>query len=355
MRVSVVIRAYNEAEHVEKLLVGINAQSQRPHEVILVDSGSTDDTVAIARGYGVKVVSIDKHEFTFGRALNIGCAAASGDIFVFASAHVYPVHRDWLERLVAPFADARVVLSYGRQRGNHLNKFSEHQIFARWFPADSVKPQRTYFCNNANCAVRRTAWEQQPYDETLTGLEDLAWAKAAQAAGGWLAYVAEAEIIHVHDEGWPQVQNRYRREAIAMRAIDEHSRFTRVDLVTLLARNVVSDLRAAWRQSLLRREWSSVLRFRYNQLVGTYIGYNGPPELSAELRARFYYPASRSAGFVAVAAQAVETREQLDYDRLMVDLGGSVASDGASRKVGPVAGRDQTAMGHVIPFARSGQ
>lgn len=352
MKISVVIRAYNEAAHVEKLLVGIHAQSHRPHEVILVDSGSTDDTVAIARDYGVKVVAIDKHEFTFGRALNIGCAAATGDILVFASAHVYPVHSDWLERLVAPFADSRVVLSYGRQRGNHLNKFSEHQIFARWFPAESVKPQRSYFCNNANCAVRRTAWEGQPYDETLTGLEDLAWAKAAQAAGGWIAYVAEAEIVHVHDESWAQVMNRYRREAIAMRSIDEHAGFTRLDLVTLLARNIVSDLGSASAQRVLLREWSSVLKFRYNQLVGTYMGYNGPPELSAELRARFYYPAGQSP---RAAASAVEAREQLDYDRLMVAVGSTAVSDGSARKSTPGGSGDGTAMGHVIPFARSSQ
>jgi rhamnosyltransferase len=291
VNLSIVIRAYDEAEHIERLLIGIGAQTLTPQEVILVDSGSTDDTVAIARAYGARVVEVDSAEFTFGRALNRGCGAATGEICVFTSAHVYPVRTTWLEHLVEPLRDDRVVLSYGRQKGNHENRFSEQQIFAQWFPAQSVCPQATHFCNNANCAIRRSTWESMPYDEALPGLEDIAWAKAAQAAGGWIAYVAEAEVVHVHDETWQQVRNRYRREAMAMRSIDEHAHFTLSDLASLLARNVASDLRAALGQGVLRKEVGSILRFRYNQLAGTYRGFNGPSEISTQLRERFYYPA----------------------------------------------------------------
>lgn len=298
-------------------MLGIAAQTHQPLEVILVDSGSTDGTVEVARRYGAKIVPIDKSEFTFGRALNRGCAVASGDICVFPSAHVYPVYDNWLEQLVKPFEHQRVVLAYGRQKGNHVNKFSEHQIFARWFPAESVCPQRTYFCNNANCAVRKSAWETQPYDESLTGLEDLAWAKTAQERGGWIAYSADAEIIHVHDESWQQVQNRYRREALAMRLIDTHAKFSRFDFAWLLLLNVISDAAAASSQRQLRQQFGSILRFRYNQMLGTYKGYNGPPEVSAELRNRFYYPLSPEARRLA---QLEHDKHKIDYDRLAIEL-----------------------------------
>lgn len=313
MKVSIVIRAYNEDEHLEKLLLGISVQSLKPHEIILVDSGSTDQTVNIARRYGLKIVPIEKSQFTFGRALNYGCEAATGDICVFASAHVYPVFDTWLETLVAPFADERVAVSYGRQIGNELNKFSEHQIFAQWFPEDSMCPQGTYFCNNANCAVRRSDWEQYPYDETLTGLEDLAWAKAAQARGSWVAYAADATIVHVHDESWEQVFTRYRREAIAMRAIDDHAHFTRLDLAWLLMRNIASDWMEAWRQGVLRKEFGSIVLFRYNQLTGTYRGFNDPPEISAALKTRFYYPKSPHERRLA---QREKSRHAIRYEDL---------------------------------------
>jgi len=313
MNTSIIIRAYNEDEHIERLLLGIRAQTIKPHEVILVDSGSTDDTVTIAKHYGVKIVRIAKHEFTFGRALNLGCEAATGDICVFPSAHVYPIYDNWLEKLLEPFSDDRVVLCYGRQSGDARSKFSEHQIFARWFPAESACPQNTYFCNNANCAIRRSVWKTRPYDETLTGLEDLAWAKEVQARGGWLAYAAEAEIVHVHDESWAQVQNRYRREAIAMHAIDKHAKFGWTDLIMLLLRNIASDLSAAFAQGCLRKECASILKFRYNQLIGTYMGHNDPPEVSDQLRRRFYYPTTPHDRRIIERAHR---SHRIDYDKL---------------------------------------
>lgn len=293
-RVSIVIRAYNEDEHIEQLLRGIEAQRVRAHEVILVDSGSTDKTVEIANRFQTKVIPIAKHEFTFGRALNIGCEAAEGDILVFVSAHVYPLHSTWLENLIAPFSNPATVLSYGKQRGDTLNKFSEHQVFAKWFPNTGSFPQRDYFCNNANCAIRRSAWEKSPYDEMLTGLEDLHWAKNAQEKGGLIAYVPEAPIIHVHDESWDQVENRYRREALAMRQIDEHVSFSFFDFLRLFTMNTIADIMLALRRGIIHKEAWSIVNFRYRQLLGTWRGHSGPPDISRDLRQRFYFPTNKS-------------------------------------------------------------
>jgi len=292
MKCSVVVRSYNEEEHIGRLLVGIKEQNLQPHEIIVVDSGSTDRTVEIAQNFGAKIICIKKREFSFGRALNIGCHAATGDILVFASAHVYPVHKTWLEKLIEPFGDERVVLCYGKQRGNHLNKFSEHQVFKKWFPSTSVCPQNSYFCNNANCAIRRSDWEKYPYDETLSGLEDMDWAKGAQARGGWIAYAAGAQIIHVHDETWEYVRNRYRREAMAMKKINGQVGFNLLDLAGLLPANIISDYRAARNSRKLWQELISIPLFRFNQLWGTYQGRNGPCEVTADLKNRFYFPAS---------------------------------------------------------------
>jgi rhamnosyltransferase len=328
-------------------MIGIGAQTVMPHEVILVDSGSTDETVAIARAYGARVVDVERAEFTFGRALNRGCAAATGDVCVIPSAHVYPVCDTWLEELVEPFRDSRVALSYGRQRGDETNKFSEHQIFQRWFPAQSACPQTTHFCNNANCAIRRSMWEARPYDEDLTGLEDLAWAKAVRERGAWIAYVAEAEVVHVHDETWEQIQNRYRREAMALRSIDEHAHFSRGDFVRLLARNVLSDVRAASTQGVLRKELGSILMFRYNQLWGTYRGFNGPPEVSAQLRARFFYPGDDGRAGV----ERMPPENMIDYGALEAEAHRARLEDGhhfwtddnGSGNGGEVAGPPQEA------------
>jgi glycosyltransferase involved in cell wall biosynthesis len=258
-------------------------------EVILVDSGSTDATAAIAAQYGATVVHISPADFTFGRSLNLGLAAATCDLVAIASAHVYPVYPDWLERLLEPFADPAVALSYGRQRGDEKSKFSEQQIFARWYP-DRPEPRQGHaFCNNANAAIRRSLWEQHPYDETLTGLEDLAWAKWAREKGHVIAYVPEAEVIHVHIETPRGVLNRYRREGMAFKRIYPEAHFSLYDLVRNLLSSISFDLLHAARARQLWRNLLSIFWFRYNQFRGTYQGYRHSGLLTPDLRQTFYY------------------------------------------------------------------
>ncbi|MEW6094738.1 MAG: glycosyltransferase family 2 protein [Chloroflexota bacterium] len=286
---SLVIRAFNEEQHIGRLLEGVRRQTVQDVEIILVDSGSTDATTAIAAQYGASVVHIPPDEFTFGRSLNLGLAAATRPLVVIASAHVYPVYPDWLERLLEPFADSRVALTYGKQRGDENSKFSEHQIFTRWFPDNPAPRQGHAFCNNANAAIRRSLWEQHPYDETLTGLEDLAWAKWAQEQGHAIAYVSEAEVIHVHNETPRGVLNRYRREGMAFKRIYPEAHYSLYDFARNLLTNICFDLLHAARLRQFLRSFSSIFWFRFSQFWGTYLGYRQSGALTPDLRQTFYY------------------------------------------------------------------
>ena len=287
---SVVIRCCNEEQHIGRLLTGILQQNIKDVEIIVVDSGSTDATVSNAKRYPVKILHIQPYEFSFGRSLNIGCHAARGEFIIIASSHVYPLYEDWLERLLDPFSDPKVALVYGKQRGNETTKYSEHQVFAKWFPDESKPYQDHPFCNNANAAIRRAFWEKLPYDETLTGLEDIEWAKRALDLGYKIAYTPDAEIIHVHDERFRQIFNRYRREAIAMRRIFPHEHFNLWDFVRLCAGNIISDFRHAKHDGAIQGNIISILLFRLMQFGGTYRGYNQRSPVTDQLRQRFYYP-----------------------------------------------------------------
>ncbi|MDI6770753.1 MAG: glycosyltransferase family 2 protein [Anaerolineales bacterium] len=301
---SLIIRAYNEEQHIGRLLEGVRHQTVKDVEVILVDSGSRDATADIAEHYGVKVVHIRPQEFTFGRSLNLGLAAATRDLVVIASAHVYPVYPDWLEKLLEPFSDPQVALTYGKQRGNAASKFSERQVFARWYPDQSDPRQDHPFCNNANAAIRRSLWEEQPYDESLTGLEDLAWAKWALSQSYTISYVPEAEIVHVHNETPRGVYNRYRREAMAFKRLYPEAHFNLWDFVRLTTSNIASDLWHAARQRVLLRNLASIFWFRAMQFHGTRIGYRQSGPLTGQLRQTFYYPREQLA--VEVEPREVE-------------------------------------------------
>ncbi len=291
--VSIIIRAYNEEKHIGRLLEGIRQQTLKDVEVILVDSGSTDGTVSVAESFGAKVVRIRPDEFTFGRSLNYGIQAATHELIVFASAHIYPVYPDWLETLLRPFQDSQIALTYGKQRGYEGSKYSEHQIFHQWYPDISKPKQETAFCNNANAAIRKSLWEKNPYDETLTGLEDLAWAKWATQQGHAIAYAAEAEIIHIHNETPHGVYNRYRREAMALRKIYPEAHFNFHDFLRLTATNIFSDLWHAAREGVLLKNASSIFWFRFMQFHGTRIGHRETSLVTPQLRETFYYARER--------------------------------------------------------------
>lgn len=287
--VSIVVRALNEASHIGRLLASLAAQTLQPDEVILVDSGSTDRTVEIAEQFDCKVLHMPPSEFTFGRSLNWGCATAKGDILVFVSAHVYPLQPDWLAKLIEPFEDPAVGLSYGGQTGDHRSNFAEIQLLKRWFPDTGTLDQQDPFCNNANCAIRRSLWEDHPYDESLPGLEDLAFAREIQALGHHIAYVPDARIAHVHEEGFRQTLNRYRREAMAYNYIFGGTDVTLPKALKLAVTNIGTDTTAAIRQ----REYDKVLSaaaFRVAQFTGAYMGNRTAKESTSQVVRRMYYP-----------------------------------------------------------------
>lgn len=292
MLVSIVIRTLNEAVHLGDLLAMIARQqaTNLQAEVVVVDSGSTDGTLQIARDHGARIVTIDKREFSFGRSLNRGCDAARGDILVFVSGHCVPVDTDWLAKLCAPLAGGQAEYSYGRQVGDDGSRFSERRIFAKYFPEEDHVPQEGFFCNNANAAILREAWAAHRFDEDLTGLEDMALAKTLTAAGGRIAYVGAAPVYHHHTESWAQIRRRFEREAIALQKILPEVQLTPLDVLRYVVSSVWMDWRSAARTGRLAAHLWPVLRYRVAQYTGSYAGNHEHRRLSQDRKDRFFYP-----------------------------------------------------------------
>jgi len=294
MRCSILIRTLNEARYLDDLLVMIALQDLPRHEVetILIDSGSTDATLAIAARHGCRITHIAKADFSFGRSLNRAAALAQGRVLVMISGHCVPVGRDWLRRLVAPVEEGRVAYSYGRQIGDDDSNYSERRIFARYFPAVSAVPQEGFFCNNANAALAQQVWRDSPFDEELTGLEDMDLARRLTARGLKIGYVAEAGVYHHHSETWPAVRRRFEREAIALRQIMPEVHLSRLDVARFVAWSVAGDWINARRNGVRGpgARLGQIARYRYNQYLGSFTGNREHRKLSQEAKERFFYP-----------------------------------------------------------------
>lgn len=269
---SIIIRTYNEEKHIGNLLGALQRQTYRDYEIIIVDSGSTDRTLEITEKYPVQIIRIENCDFTFGYALNVGCQAALGKYLVFVSAHILPATETWLAHLVASFENSAIGMAYGRQKGGVGSKYSEQKDFWRLFSKKAVNSKvPLHYANNANSAIRKNLWEKERFDEYLFGLEDIDWARKITSKGFLIHYEPNAPVYHLHNETWPQVFNRYRREAIAAVRIGlPHPPQARFDVGWLLVR-IFADIFGSSQLSLSRIK--EILRFRYYQWKGSRVGW----------------------------------------------------------------------------------
>jgi rhamnosyltransferase len=209
-KASVIIRAKNEQRYLGETLAVIRKQRFNDFEVILVDSGSTDRTVEIAKGYGAKIVHIDPKEFTYGRALNLGISNSQGQILVSLSAHATPETDEWLGSLVAGFRFAGVAGVYGRHIPRRNASFFELMgMRLSGVTSSDVRMQcGSARFSNTNGAIRRSLWESARFDESLPGAEDIEWARRQQRLGYSILYEPRAAVYHSHGESLPRLLRR---------------------------------------------------------------------------------------------------------------------------------------------------
>lgn len=292
--ISIVIRTLNEEKFLPECLEAVRHQQIDDQvEVIIVDSGSTDQTLSIARESDTKVVFIKKQQFTFGRSINYGCEASTGDILVFISAHCIPTSPYWLLNLISPIRDRSCSYTYGRQVPRaDISKYSEGMVYRKYFPIQSSIPQVGYFCNNANSAISREIWQKYHFNEHLTGLEDMELAKRITEDEFKVGYVANAVVEHIHEENWRRIRMRYEREAIALEQIEPALSISFPYAVKLFFAALIADL-----INLKLSQYRLVpeaFMYRFCQFYGSYRGSEISRRKIKKMKVEYFYPRTNS-------------------------------------------------------------
>jgi rhamnosyltransferase len=207
--ISVILVVKDGGEDLRRCLDGI-ARQRVDHEVetLVVDSGSRDDSVGIARAFGARVHEIGSGEFRHGATRNLGAELARGDPLVFTSQDAYAERDDWLGRLTAPLqADETLAGVYGRQVP-HEDATPPERFFLDFIYGPEPREQRvdrtealsmrTTMFSNVNSAIRRAHWEQFPFADDVVFAEDQDWARRVLLAGHGILYEPEAVVRHSH-------------------------------------------------------------------------------------------------------------------------------------------------------------
>jgi rhamnosyltransferase len=299
---SIVIRTLNEGKNLEKVFQGIHNQNYKDWEIVLVDSGSTDRTLDLAKQYGARIFHIPSKEFTFGRSLNQGCSEALGEYLVFVSGHVWPVTNNWLRNLVEPFQELSVAMVYGRQRGTDDSRLSELHDLQRQFGSVTQILVDEPKGNNGNAAIRKSLWLNQPFDESLPGLEDVDWARKAERNGHRVYYAADASVYHLHEETLKQVYRRHLREAVASKRMFPHNMFTWSNVIMGLPYFIFRDVLYAFRQGK-RGKLFEIPGNRIAQFLGMHQGMRYQQKLGREVIKLLTVPESHQQVEVSGAGQ----------------------------------------------------
>lgn len=213
-RVTVVIVNWNGEKFLYECLAAVTSQSVRPHEIILLDNASTDDSLAIARRFDdVRIIALDENTgFARGNNLAIAAASVESEWIALLNPDAYADHR-WLEALVeasVEYADfdtfgSRLVSASNRSvldgAGDvyHMSGLVWRSLHGAPVSSDSATPREVFAPCAAAAMYRRSALvEAGGFDEDyFCYVEDVDLGFALRLAGHRALQVPDSVAYHV--------------------------------------------------------------------------------------------------------------------------------------------------------------
>jgi GT2 family glycosyltransferase len=213
---SVIIPARNEARTIARLVRAVLEQAPPDWtvEVLLVDDGSTDDTVAVARAAGARVLELGSRPGGGNPAIgrNRGAMAASGDPLIFLDADCLPAPA-WLTRLLAGHEAGATVVGGALDLPSGLSPMARCDYYCGWYHAHSRRSGGDVPNHPpGNLSVRREAFaatsgftELQP---VAYAHEELAWQAEVLRRGGRIVFDPQAIVYHYNRPGFRHLLRR---------------------------------------------------------------------------------------------------------------------------------------------------
>jgi rhamnosyltransferase len=215
---SILIPTYNAGSSFEEMLEAISAQrSDFTCEVLVVDSGSSDGTLDLARKYGASILGVPKPEFNHGGTRNKVVSEARGEFVAMIVQDAVPADEWWLQGLVENLAnDERVAGAYSRQIPREdCNPFTRYALenhftnlprrreqtiedLARYEALPPPRKLELVTFDDVSSCLRRSVWEKHPFKQLSFG-EDIEWSERVMKEGYKIVYDPRSAVIHSHN------------------------------------------------------------------------------------------------------------------------------------------------------------
>lgn len=197
--VSIIIRTRDEELYIEKCLIALKQQNFIKSEIIIVDNGSKDNTLKLAKKYKCKIIKYPNSiKFNYSKAINIGIKNSKSDIISIISAHCIPFDNYWIYNAFKHFQDPEIGAVYSRQLPTDSSKDKDYRDLFQVFREETNYQQKDFYFNNASSFIRKNLWNRFKFNEKINGLEDLDWAKRIQTAGKKIVYESGSRVFHFH-------------------------------------------------------------------------------------------------------------------------------------------------------------
>lgn len=209
--ISVIITVLNEGESIRRLLDSLTSQTQTPDEIVIVDGGSHDETIAIIRQYmaHLPIKLIIEAGCNISRGRNRAIAEARGDILAITDAGVR-LDPHWLAHISAPLrADPKIQVVAGWFQADPQTLF-EVAMGATVLPSkDEINPA-TFLPSSRSVAVRRSAaLAVDGYPEWLDYCEDLIFDLRLRAWNAPFVFAPDAVVYFRPRGSWRAFYKQY--------------------------------------------------------------------------------------------------------------------------------------------------
>lgn len=196
--VTLVATVRDESPAIGSFIAAVERQTRRPEQVVVVDGGSRDDTVAQLRRWAERsALSVAVHEApgsTISEGRNLAIRRARGEVIAVTDAGATADAR-WLELLCRPFDDPSVGAVGGFYRAGGESWFARCLTTVITPQLPEIDPE-TFLPSSRSVAFRRSAWEQVGgYPEWLEHCEDLVFDLALRDAGVHMVFEPRAVVV----------------------------------------------------------------------------------------------------------------------------------------------------------------